>query len=149
MSVELGECVRVILCGLSEPVRRAIGATLQSGLVTLNGVLFAVEAQILAYDVAFIPFGIARTAISAVVDEAESAARFLPTTIIEGCLDLGDVTGRLTRFVRATAADAYAWLDEYERWFSIREELAAVRTELQETIAVVQAIIDEVLGVCP
>lgn len=130
VAVALTGCAHVILCSLSAPARAALLGLVEQykGLIEIE--LTALNAQLVVFNIVLAPLQAARNIADLALDAARGAARLLPTAVIAGCLDLGDLTLGLERVVEPTVSEAKAFIDDLEHYLSLKEELEAIILEL-------------------
>lgn len=147
--VELNNCVKDILCTLSDSVLNSLQALIDGQVSILQSQIGVFQAQLLQYDVLAIPVQATQEAAQAVVDEVRSSAFLIPLNAISECVDLGNFNLNLSQSIDIAAADADAILGELNRLLSYREELNALINELNNAIdqfTAVSGIIDQCLS---
>lgn len=131
MALVGSDCVQAIICGLTEPVRRALVALCDKYSLVVQAELAVVTAKIAALTVVTTPLGLARAGAELALDTAREATVLLPVGVTAGCLEIGDLNIGFERVVAPVVREAQAFIDDLERLLSLKEELEALKIELQ------------------
>ena len=130
----LNQCVRQILCGLSDGALRSLQALIDGQVAVIQAQIVTYQTQVLQYDVLAIPVEATRAAAQLVVDNVRKSAYILPTSLISECADLGKFNLNLQQSIDATVAIADDYLFEATKLLSYRDDLNAIVNELNEII---------------
>lgn len=132
--VQLNDCVKEILCTLSDSVLRSLQTLIDGQVAILQSQIGVFQAQILQYDILTIPVQAAQQAAQSIVNEVRGSAFLIPLNAISNCADLGDFNQNLQQSIDTATAAASDTLGELNRLVSFREELNALINELNVTI---------------
>lgn len=132
MAVELADCVREILCGLSQPVISALNGAIQALLLPIDAQILFVQSQLLMLDVVTLPISIAAEAIGGLLEQIRAAADILPLNLAVACIDLGSLNLNISAQIDRLTADLAEYEQKLTRMLSFKEELAAVIEALNQ-----------------
>lgn len=130
----LDACVKQIICSLSAGVLGALDDAIDVQLAQLQGAVVAAQAQILKYDVLALPVQAANTAAQAALAQLKAFAGLVPSNLITGCTDMGNITIEMQRAIDGVAGPLNDYTQDLARLLSIREELNALVEEYNQII---------------
>lgn len=130
----LESCVRDILCALSAPVLTAFDSYLAAtvGLLTLQ--LAALVEKILYTEFITAQAQAAIAIYEQAIARIQGPAQLIPFNAVIDCADLGQVFVDIDNFIADLRANLQIKVDELLRLISLRDELAATRQRIQDTI---------------
>jgi len=149
MATTLNQCVKQILCGLSDAVLRSLQALIDGQTALIQAQIVIIQTQLLQYDILALPVEAARATAQAVVDKVKKSAFLIPLNLISECVDLGLFNLNLQQSIDAATAVADDYLAEATRILSFRDDLNALVAELNSTLTQftnIRNVIDECLG---
>ena len=143
----LENCVKLILCGLSQAALGALQGIIQTQVAALQGQKAILTSQLLVLDVAKLPVEAGFAAATAIIDEVRSVGNLVPINIIAGCGDLGDMMTSINDTIDLSLAEAETIKNDAVSLLSFAEELAALNNEIDDTLALYQYSRD-ILSTC-
>jgi hypothetical protein len=138
----LNACVEQILCGLSQAALGALAPIIETQKAALAVQLNLIQAQLLALDVAKLPVEAALAVAQQAINATRAAGDLVPLDLIANCADLGDLFVDLSDGLDLVSAEAASIAQDAASLLSFSEELAALRNEIDDTIA----LYDEILA---
>lgn len=138
----LGNCLSAILCALANPVLGALTVAINAARIAAQAQLAVARAELAVLQITTIPARAARILANTALQLARAGMQALPTGLIAGCADLGDLNAGFERTVGAAIAEAQSVIDTVERYLSIEEELNALIAELEALDAFLGEVID-------
>lgn len=145
--VQLDDCVKQILCSLSDSVLNSLQTLIDGQVAIVEAQIGIYQAQLLQYDILALPVEAAQQAAQSVVDEVKDSAFLIPLNAISNCVDLGFFNQNLLQSVDTAIASASDVLGELNRLLSYREELNALVNELNSLLEQFDAISD-IINAC-
>jgi len=127
-------CVHTILCTLSTAALAALDKVVDAQMIQLQLAVTVAQAKILKYDILLIPVQAANTIAQAALDQLKSAANLVPSDLINGCVDFGNITLEMQRAVDQIAGPLNDITQDLTRLLSFREELNALVEEYNKII---------------
>lgn len=144
MATTLDDCVRQILCGLSQPVISALNAALSALLIPIDTQIAFVTSQLVMLDVATLPVTIAADAIRALLAQVRAASNILPLSLAVACFDIGVLNLNINEQIDRLTADLAEYEQKLTRLLSLKEELNALIEQLnliKDQYLAVQAVL--------
>lgn len=136
-------CVRSILCGLSNPLRQAVKISITSYRALLNTQLLTLQAKAAQYNVAAAAAQVLFNVANAALEQARSAAHLFPSSLISGCVTLGNLNQVIAAGIDLASADLVETEARLTRILSVTDEVNTLIAQIQAAIG----IIDQVLAV--
>ena len=145
----LNQCVKQILCGLSDAVLRSIQGIIDGQVAILEAQIVIIQTQLIQYDVLAIPVEATRDIAQAAIDAVRQSVTLVPLNLISNCVDLGNFNLNLSQSLDLATSTLDEVAFEAIRLLSYRDELNGLVNEINGTIEQftdIRGVIDECLA---
>jgi hypothetical protein len=140
----LAPCLQQILCGLSQTALNALVGLIQTYLTQLRAQVLIYQAKLRYLDYATAPVALTRKVLSTALLEAQGIIGLLPLELAAQCSPALEFTKSVQSNFAAINANVIAILDDANRLISLRDEVEAIIQELQQTIDLYVALLQQV-----
>lgn len=146
-TVELSNCVKDILCGLSHGVRNALASLIRLFMAQIDAQIALLSAQLVYLDILSAPPQLAKVAVDAAVAQVKQYAQLIPFSLVAGCVGMSDLSLGVQANLDAITSTADIILDDLSRLLSFRDEIQAILEDL-ETIRDLYAEVLNQVSLC-
>ena len=139
MAVELGPCVRQLLCGvLNQAARAAFQQAVGFLIVQLEAQLTPLKAYLIYLDILTAPLNLAASSLKQIAAQLRGLTGLLPVNLVLQCADLNKFIEGWDLAFSSDIAFIDRQINELNRYLSLRDEIAAIIADLEASLAILK-----------